>query len=112
MSFIVKDTIRENKRDTGDRITGEIFSMSELLPEDATQEGGNKYGKDPLYPYRATLDPDTLYHHQAKKTDDMKAFLLAMIKEVTDKINNGNFSLIIREEMLEGLTLLPGVWQI
>ena len=56
MYFIFQDTTRENERETGDRITGEIFSMSELFHEDATQEGGNNYGKDPLYYYKATSD--------------------------------------------------------
>ena len=54
MYSIVQDTIIENERETGGKITGEIFSMSELFPEDATQEGDNNYGKDPLYPYKAT----------------------------------------------------------
>ena len=36
---------------------------------------------------------------------------MAMIKEVTDQINNGNFSLIRRKEIPEGSTILPGVWQ-
>ena len=48
MYSIVQDTMRDNEIKTGDSITGEIFSMSELFPEDATQEGGNNYGKNPL----------------------------------------------------------------
>ena len=72
MYFIFQDTTRENERETGDRITGEIFSMSELFHEDATQEGGNNYGKDPLSAYKATSDPDTLYHHKAMKEYDRK----------------------------------------
>ena len=70
--------------------------MSVLLPEDATQEGGKNYGNDPLYAYKANSNPDTLYHHKDMKADDRKDFLLDMIKEVTDQINNGNFSLIRR----------------
>ena len=46
--------------------------MSALFPEDATQEGGNNYGKDPLSAYKATSDPDTLYHHKAMKEYDRK----------------------------------------
>ena len=48
MSSIVQDAIRENERETGDSITELIFSMTELLTEDATQEGGNNYIKYPL----------------------------------------------------------------
>ena len=71
--------------------------MSELFPEDSNQERGKKYGKDPLSDYKATSYTYTLYHHQDMKSDDRKDFLLAVMKEVTDKINNGNFSLIRRE---------------
>ena len=45
------------------------------------------------------------------KVNDRKAILFAMIKEVTDQINNENFLLIRRKEILEGSTLLPGAWQ-
>ena len=45
------------------------------------------------------------------KADDRKEFLLDMIKEVTDQINNGNFSLIRREEIPEGRTLIPVLYQ-
>ena len=54
--------------------------MSALFPEDVTQEGGNNYGKDPLYSYKATSDTDMPYHHQAMKEDDRKDLLLDMIK--------------------------------
>ena len=97
MYYIVQDIIRENERETGDSITGEIFSMSALLPEDATKDGGNSYGKDPISAYKSILYPDTLYHHQDMKEADRKDFLLDMIKDVTDQINNGNFSLIRRD---------------
>ena len=72
MYSIVQDTIIENERETGGKITGEIFSMSELFPEDGTQERGKNYGKDPLSAYKATSDPDTLYHHKAMKEYDRK----------------------------------------
>ena len=54
MSSIFQDIIIENKRETCDSNTKEIFNISALLPEDATREGGNTYGKDPLYAYKAT----------------------------------------------------------
>ena len=65
--------------------------MSTLLTQDVTQEGGNNYGKYPLSAYKETSYPDTLYHHQAMKEDDGKDFLLDMIKEVIDQVNNGYF---------------------
>ena len=80
MSSIFQDKIIENERETSDIITEEISSMLELFPEDANEDGGNNYGKDPLSTYNTTSDPDTLYHHQAMKSDDRKDILLAMIK--------------------------------
>ena len=61
------------------------------------KKGGNNYGKEPISPYNSTSDLDTLYHHQDMKEADRKEFLLDMIKDVTDQINNGNFSLIRRD---------------
>ena len=71
--------------------------MTELFPEDTTQQVVNNNGKDPLSAYTATSNPDTLYHHQAMKADDSKELLLDMIKEVTYQIKDGDFSLIRRE---------------
>ena len=80
MSYIFQDTIIENEIYTVDSINREIFSMSALFPEGSTQEGGNNYGKDQLSAYKATSDPDTLYHHQSMKAYNRKELLLAMIK--------------------------------
>ena len=85
--------------------------MSELFSEDATQARGKNYGKELLSAYKETSNINTLFHHQATKAHNRKEFLLDMIKEVTDKINNGNFSLIRSEEIPERSTLLPGVGQ-
>ena len=109
ISSIVQDTIIENERYTGDSITGEVFSISELFPEDATQQVVNNYGKEPLSAYKETSDPETLYHQQAMISDDRKYFLLAMIKQVTDQIKNGNLSLIRREKIQEWINPLPGL---
>ena len=70
--------------------------MSELFSEFATQDWSNNYVKDPTFAYKETSDPNTLHHHQAMKADDRKEFLLVMIKEVTEQINNGDFLLIIK----------------
>ena len=98
MSSIFQETIRENEIETADKLL-KIFSMSTLLLEDETQKVGKNYGKYPLSDYKATSDPDTLYHHQDMKSYDSKEFLLYMIEEVADQINNGNLSLIRREVM-------------
>ena len=36
---------------------------------------------------------------------------MAMVKEVTDQLSNGNFSLLKREDVPRGSTILPCVWQ-
>ena len=49
-----------------------MSDMSELFPEDETREGGNIYGKYPLFDYKETSDPDKLYHHQFMNLDYRK----------------------------------------
>ena len=46
--------------------------MTALLPEDATQEVGNNYGKDPLSAYKETSDPDKIYYPKDTKADNRK----------------------------------------
>ena len=46
--------------------------MWALLSEDAIQEGGNNYVKDPLSDYKETSDPYTLNYHQGMKADYRK----------------------------------------
>ena len=38
----------------------------------------------PLHAFKATTDPDTMYHHQAMRQADSAEFCKAMIKEVED----------------------------
>ena len=45
----------------------------------------------PLHAFKATADPDTMYHHQAMQQPDSAEFCKAMVKEVEDQLANGNF---------------------
>jgi hypothetical protein len=61
--------------------------------------------------YKASTDPDTMYHHQAMKQPDREKLQEAMKKECAAHLNEGNYKLIRREELPEGATLLSSVWQ-
>ena len=47
--------------------------------------------RDPLYAYKSTIDPDTLYLHEAMKSIDCPQFRLAMQKEIDDRMKDSFF---------------------
>ena len=49
---------------------------------------------NPLLAFKANADPDTMYMHEAFKDPDRAQFVKAMLKEVSDQMGNGNFSII------------------
>jgi len=67
--------------------------------------------EDPLWIFKATSDPDTMYHHEAMKEKDADHFRGAMMKEWQDQVKNNNFTQMKRSEFPEGATVLPAVWQ-
>jgi hypothetical protein len=64
-----------------------------------------------LLAFKASTDPDTMYHHQAMKQPDREKFKEAMQKECEAHYKKGNYKLIKRDELPEGVTLLSSVWQ-
>ena len=48
----------------------------------------------PLHAFKATANPDTMYHHQAMRQPDIAEFRKAMVKEVDNQLANGNFEVI------------------
>jgi len=64
-----------------------------------------------IHIYKATSDPDTLYHHQAMKQPDADKFRVAMAKEWEDQRRNDNFEIRKKSEVPKGTTILPSVWQ-
>ena len=58
------------------KIEGELFCMEALCPDRDIGE------EPPLHAFKATSDPDTMYHHQAMKQHDRKEFLRDMKKEI------------------------------
>ena len=97
-----------NSVQTTHSVEGEIFCFSTIYP-DGTME--TEYS-DPLYVYKSTADPDTLYHHEAMRQKDKKEFQTAMQKEIDDRMKNDNYIIVKRSEVPEGASILPSVWQL
>ena len=68
-------------------------------------------GQDPFYAYKASIDPDTLYLHEAMKAKDWQNFRIAMQKEIDDRMEGENFSVIHKADVPRSATVLPAVWQ-
>ena len=64
-------------------VQGELFSFQALFPNYAGYPE-----KDPIQVYKATVDPDTMYHHQAMKQPDAEQFRKAMQREWNDQLKN------------------------
>lgn len=93
--LITEATIAEAER--SGTIPGEIFCM---------QAYSTDYPEvHPLESKKALADPDTLYHHQAMSDPDSEQFEEAMVKEVTDQLNNGNFTIILKKDLPKGALL-------
>ena len=86
---------------TSAAIEGEIFCMEALCPD------RNIVDTHPLEVYKATADPDTMYHHQAMREHDRMQFLQAMKKEVHDQMKNGNFSIVKHSQVPKDK---PALW--
>ena len=70
-------------------IVGEIYALDAMFkPSDTNQV------TDPLLVFKATSDPDTLYHYQAMRQPDREDFKKAMNKELQDQMNNRNFKVL------------------
>jgi Reverse transcriptase (RNA-dependent DNA polymerase) len=84
---------------------GELFCLSSLFPFECLP-----FEDDPLLAYGASNDPDVFYYHEAIKEPDADDFKIAMVKEIKDQWDNGNFRLIERDKVPPDKKILPGVW--
>jgi hypothetical protein len=64
----------------------------------------------PLLAIAASVDPDTMYLHQALKEPDKAQWLKAMEEEVNAHISNGNWEMVPRRSVPVGVPVLPAVW--
>jgi hypothetical protein len=65
---------------------------------------------DRLLAYKAVSDPNSLYLHEAMQQPDKHKFLEAMVKEVKDQSANGNWKIIPRSKVPQGVPIMPAVW--
>lgn len=86
-------------------IPGEIFSMEAMFPD-------NDNTGHPIMAYKAKADPDTLYLHEAMRQPDWEKFAEAMDNEIQQQVSMGVYTLIHRDQVPEGATVLPAVWQL
>ena len=52
-----------------------------------------------------------MYLDEATKEPYRKELIAAMVKEVTDRVGNGNYSIIPKSQVSMGATILPAVCQ-
>ena len=89
-------------------IPGELFCLQALFPHGAHDE---PHLQHPLTAFKATSsDPDTMYLHEAMREPDREEFLKAMQKEISDQMENGNFSIVPRSGVPRNKSILPAVW--
>jgi Reverse transcriptase (RNA-dependent DNA polymerase) len=65
---------------------------------------------NPLLTYKAVSNPNTLYLHEAMQQPNKHKFLEAMVKEVEDQSTNGNWKIIPRSKVPQGVPIMPAVW--
>jgi hypothetical protein len=87
------------------------YDAQSCLIRPGTQEQEEAWMEQDLLAFKASTDPDTMYHHQAMKQPDKEKFQEAMKKECEAHFKEGNYKLIKKSKLPEGATLLSSVWQ-
>lgn len=90
-----------------------VETESVIHPHDVSQIIPSVEQSQPVLDFvthAATMDPDTLYLHQARKEHDWKHFREAMRIEVNAHISNNSFVLYPREKVSDPADILPAVW--
>ena len=82
-----------------------------MFPEDCSDNNDNLSYLNPLMVIKATTYPDSMYLHEDLQQEDKAEFLNDMMEEAGDKMNNGNFSILNRNQVQKESTILPFVWQ-
>jgi hypothetical protein len=87
------------------------YDAQSCLIRPGSQEQEEEWIERNLLAFKASTDPDTMYHHQAMKQPDKEKFQEAMKKECEAHFKEGNYKLIKKSKLPEGATLLSSVWQ-
>ena len=78
-----------------------------MFPEDCSDNNDNLSHLNTLMAYKATTYPYYMYLHEAMQQEDKSEFLKAILEEVRDQMDNENFSIIKRNKVPKGSTILP-----
>ena len=62
---------------------------------------------DPFLTQKTAADPDTLYRHEALRQPDTAKFLSAMVEEIEGQSKNGNWEIIPRCKLPQGILYFP-----
>jgi hypothetical protein len=93
---------------TAHDVPGELFALSATCPEEESEAVAQEH---PLLAHKATSDPDALCLHEAMRALDWDEFKVAMDKECSDQMANGNYEIMLKIALPKGASLLPTVWQ-
>ena len=91
METVFVTMVKENKTRARKEVQGEIFFHQAMFPEDCPDNNDNLTHLNTLMAYKATSEPDSTYLHESMQQEDKTEFLKAIIEEVRDQIDNGNF---------------------
>ena len=88
------------------RVPGEMFCYTAQFPDivDTSDQS-----QDSFYEFKDTIDPDTLYLHEAMKTHDWPKFCISMQNEIDDIMKGKNFPVIQKSNISMTVTVIPAV---
>jgi hypothetical protein len=104
---LIEAMMTEIMENTYQDIQGEISCLETMFPDNNNTNEDN----NPLYAYKASADPDTMYHHQAIMEPDAKDFKEAMAKVIADQMQNVNFTIHKKVDFQKEKIILSAIWQ-
>jgi len=87
------------------------YAAFESTLEEYDYQDEDEWCEQNLFAFKASTDPDTMYHHQAMREPDRNKFEEAMKQECMAHFKEGTYKLIKKEEMPKNVPLLSSVWQ-
>ena len=86
------------------------FVAYEALAQDMYSEEDKMMELDDPIAFKASSDPDTMYHHEAMKEPDSRQFREAMAKEVNDHSERKHWRPRLKRDVPPDIKILPSVW--
>jgi Reverse transcriptase (RNA-dependent DNA polymerase) len=81
-------------------------NMLDYLEHDKTQDLDNPI----TFALKASNDPYTLYMHEALCAHDADHFREAMVREVNEHTKQGNWELVLKQDLPPDTKVLPAIW--